>query len=303
MSTCKTDVNQEKERAIDFEVRSIERLGKYANKEGVENVTVASSVFTKTQNGVRIKIWARPSRGPLQGSFASSNLPVLVFLVIAGDRNCQNGRTEIHTRIKALDSSSTVSRWKNLERKKSGAIDILISQVKEPPPFCYEFSSTLWKDYMFSRHKFIEGLSIYYRPAPNQRNIDGDFISVSGRLTWDQIVSKMADSLGETYFRSRQYIPMVVTADEGFCTTKIRRPENNWQTGRFRGNHNDEYYGCCGRCGEDMQNTTLELLIRLQGCRHVFHKTCLYDWMWGHKKCPICEAYISLDMDYANDMI
>lgn len=29
----------------------------------MQNVTVTSSVFTKTQNGVRIKTWARPSRG------------------------------------------------------------------------------------------------------------------------------------------------------------------------------------------------------------------------------------------------
>uniref|UniRef100_A0A1J3JIK4 Polygalacturonase n=1 Tax=Noccaea caerulescens TaxID=107243 RepID=A0A1J3JIK4_NOCCA len=42
---------------------SIGSLGEYANEEGVENVTVRSSVFTKTQNGVRIKTWARPSRG------------------------------------------------------------------------------------------------------------------------------------------------------------------------------------------------------------------------------------------------
>ncbi|ESQ39014.1 hypothetical protein EUTSA_v10001484mg [Eutrema salsugineum] len=42
---------------------SIGSLGEYANEEGVENVTVTTSVFTRTQNGVRIKTWARPSNG------------------------------------------------------------------------------------------------------------------------------------------------------------------------------------------------------------------------------------------------
>ncbi|KAL1191232.1 Polygalacturonase [Cardamine amara subsp. amara] len=42
---------------------SIGSLGDYANEEGVQNITVTSSVFTKTQNGVRIKTWARPSNG------------------------------------------------------------------------------------------------------------------------------------------------------------------------------------------------------------------------------------------------
>ncbi|KAL0720584.1 hypothetical protein Bca4012_035183 [Brassica carinata] len=42
---------------------SIGSLGEYANEEGVQNVTVTSSTFTRTQNGVRIKTWARPSNG------------------------------------------------------------------------------------------------------------------------------------------------------------------------------------------------------------------------------------------------
>ncbi|KAM5548299.1 polygalacturonase-like [Rosa sericea] len=40
---------------------SIGSLGGYVNENGVQNVTVTSSVFTKTQNGVRIKSWARAS--------------------------------------------------------------------------------------------------------------------------------------------------------------------------------------------------------------------------------------------------
>ncbi|CAL9028296.1 unnamed protein product [Prunus brigantina] len=42
---------------------SIGSLGDNANEDGVQNVTVTSCVFTKTQNGVRIKTWARASNG------------------------------------------------------------------------------------------------------------------------------------------------------------------------------------------------------------------------------------------------
>nr|VDD53773.1 unnamed protein product [Brassica oleracea] len=42
---------------------SIGSLAKELNEDGVENVTLSSSVFTGTQNGVRIKSWARPSTG------------------------------------------------------------------------------------------------------------------------------------------------------------------------------------------------------------------------------------------------
>jgi polygalacturonase len=42
---------------------SIGSLAKELKEDGVENVTVSSSVFTGSQNGVRIKSWARPSNG------------------------------------------------------------------------------------------------------------------------------------------------------------------------------------------------------------------------------------------------
>ncbi|XP_057793874.1 polygalacturonase-like [Salvia miltiorrhiza] len=42
---------------------SIGSLGWELNEAGVENVTVKSCMFTGTQNGVRVKTWARPSHG------------------------------------------------------------------------------------------------------------------------------------------------------------------------------------------------------------------------------------------------
>ncbi|KAH6768256.1 Pectin lyase-like superfamily protein [Perilla frutescens var. frutescens] len=46
---------------------SIGSLGWKLNEEGVQNVTVKSATFTRTQNGVRVKTWARPSNGFVKG--------------------------------------------------------------------------------------------------------------------------------------------------------------------------------------------------------------------------------------------
>ncbi|KAJ4723885.1 polygalacturonase-like [Melia azedarach] len=46
---------------------SIGSLGQELNEDGVENVTLTDSVFTGSDNGVRIKSWARPSKGFVRG--------------------------------------------------------------------------------------------------------------------------------------------------------------------------------------------------------------------------------------------
>lgn len=38
-------------------------MGREYNEAGVENVTLINSVFTGSDNGLRIKSWARPSTG------------------------------------------------------------------------------------------------------------------------------------------------------------------------------------------------------------------------------------------------
>ena len=46
-----------------LEFYSIGSLGKDVNEGGVENITLTNSVFSGSDNGVRIKSWARPSNG------------------------------------------------------------------------------------------------------------------------------------------------------------------------------------------------------------------------------------------------
>lgn len=45
---------------------SIGSLAKEMEEAGVQNVTVKKAVFVGTQNGLRIKSWARPSNGFVQ---------------------------------------------------------------------------------------------------------------------------------------------------------------------------------------------------------------------------------------------
>ncbi|XP_022989669.1 polygalacturonase-like [Cucurbita maxima] len=42
---------------------SIGSLGKELNEDGVQNITLKDSIFTGSDNGIRIKTWARPSKG------------------------------------------------------------------------------------------------------------------------------------------------------------------------------------------------------------------------------------------------
>ncbi|KAH7514850.1 hypothetical protein FEM48_Zijuj11G0134100 [Ziziphus jujuba var. spinosa] len=46
---------------------SIGSLAKDLEEDGVQNVTVTKAIFIGTQNGLRIKSWARPSKGFVQG--------------------------------------------------------------------------------------------------------------------------------------------------------------------------------------------------------------------------------------------
>ncbi|CAN8318300.1 unnamed protein product [Cochlearia groenlandica] len=72
---------------------SIGSLGEYANEEGVQNVTITSSVFTRTQNGVRIKSWARPSTGFVRNVVFRNLVMKNVGNPIIIDQNyCPNGK-------------------------------------------------------------------------------------------------------------------------------------------------------------------------------------------------------------------
>ncbi|KAK8493071.1 hypothetical protein V6N11_005410 [Hibiscus sabdariffa] len=66
---------------------SIGSLAKDLKEEGVQNVTVKKTIFLGSQNGLRIKSWARPSTGFVQGVRFMDSLMVNVQNPIVIDQN------------------------------------------------------------------------------------------------------------------------------------------------------------------------------------------------------------------------
>ncbi|KAK9087870.1 hypothetical protein Syun_030264 [Stephania yunnanensis] len=73
---------------------SIGSLGKDPNEQGVQNVTVKTVVFSGTQNGVRIKTWAKPNQGFVRGVLFEDVIinnaqnPVIIDQEYCPDNNC-----------------------------------------------------------------------------------------------------------------------------------------------------------------------------------------------------------------------
>lgn len=48
---------------LKLEIHSIGSLGKELKEAGVQNITLKNAIFSGSDNGIRIKTWARPSKG------------------------------------------------------------------------------------------------------------------------------------------------------------------------------------------------------------------------------------------------
>lgn len=68
-------------------INSIGSLAKNLEEEGVQNVTVKTVVFNRTQNGLRIKSWGRPSKGFVRGVAFENVIMVEVKNPIIIDQN------------------------------------------------------------------------------------------------------------------------------------------------------------------------------------------------------------------------
>lgn len=81
---------------------SIGSLGWDTNEKGVRNVTVTTATFTGTQNGVRIKTWARPSNGFVNGVLFQHLTMVDVSNPIIIDQNYCPGSHDCPNKVRFL---------------------------------------------------------------------------------------------------------------------------------------------------------------------------------------------------------
>ncbi|KAL5204401.1 hypothetical protein ABZP36_009272 [Zizania latifolia] len=55
-----------------------------------------------------------------------------------------------------------------------------------------------------------------------------------------------------------------------------------------------EVEGCCSVCQEDFEGGDE---LRKMPCSHVFHESCITDWLWVSHLCPLCRLALPTDAD------
>lgn len=83
---------------------SIGSLGKDSQEEGIQNITVKTVVFTGTQNGLRIKSWARPNYGFVKGVLFEQAVMQKVSNPIIIDQNYCPSNENCPNKVITVDS-------------------------------------------------------------------------------------------------------------------------------------------------------------------------------------------------------
>ncbi|KAI8011080.1 hypothetical protein LOK49_LG06G01959 [Camellia lanceoleosa] len=81
---------------------SIGSLGKDSQESGVQNVTVKTVTFKGTQNGLRIKTWAKPSSGFVRGVLFQHGTMVIVQNPVIIDQNYCPGNTNCPNQVSGV---------------------------------------------------------------------------------------------------------------------------------------------------------------------------------------------------------
>ncbi|KAF5951059.1 hypothetical protein HYC85_013052 [Camellia sinensis] len=84
---------------------SIGSLGKDSQESGMQNVLVKTVTFTGTQNGLRIKTWAKPSSGFVRGVLFQHGTMVIVQNPVIIDQNYCPGNTNCPNQVSGVKIS------------------------------------------------------------------------------------------------------------------------------------------------------------------------------------------------------
>ncbi|CAL5394743.1 unnamed protein product [Camellia sinensis] len=85
---------------------SIGSLGKDSQESGMQNVPVKTVTFTGTQNGLRIKTWAKPNSGFVRGVLFQHGTMVIVQNPVIIDQNYCPGNTNCPNQVSGVKISN-----------------------------------------------------------------------------------------------------------------------------------------------------------------------------------------------------
>ncbi|XP_074284494.1 polygalacturonase-like [Silene latifolia] len=112
---------------------SIGSLGNYAQEDGVRNITVTNVVFFKTQNGVRIKTWERPSTGFVRSvTFRNLVMKDVYNPIIIDQKYCPNFQCPRNNK----NSGVRINNVKYRNIKGTSASKVALSFVCSPSNPC-----------------------------------------------------------------------------------------------------------------------------------------------------------------------
>lgn len=167
-----------------------------------------------------------------------------------------------------------ISFTRTIHRPIEG-IDVLLGQMREDEEM-FDFFAHLPVHAMTNRASLRHCIA-EYPPTENRRIIPHQFDALD--WNWNDTATVLSNYVDDTHFNN--FIPFIVEGNEAFGTIQLLREDNRWVNEEWRENpHVALVFTECCICLDDITDTPVNDLLGLQCCQHVFHGTCILNWVW-----------------------